>query len=163
MPKNKDAPSGSLLVVNMRGIVNTRTPVRTTLEQLSIARRFNATIVPDNEVYRGMLNLSKDHVAWCKIESGLAEKLLKTRSEKSSGVKFSEEALKHRNEFRSYSDLASGLESGKAKLSELRDMRPFFRLKPPKGGFRKSTRRQFRDGGILGKNEELPKLVEKML
>lgn len=147
----------------MRGIVNTRTPVRTTLEQLSIARRFNATIVPDNEVYRGMLNVSKDHVAWCKIEHALAEKLLKTRSEKSSGSKFSEEGLRQQKEFRSYSELASGLVSGKAKLSELGGMRPFFRLNPPKGGFRKSTRRQFRDGGILGKNEELPNLVEKML
>ena len=150
-------------MVNLRGIVNTRTPVRTTLEQLSIARRFNATIVPDNEVYRGMLNISKDHVAWCKIESTLAEKLLKTRSEKASGVKFSEEGLKRQKEFRSYSELANGLESGKAKLSELGEMRPFFRLKPPRGGFRKSTRRQYRDGGILGKNEELPKLVERML
>ena len=110
-----------------------------------------------------MLNISKDHVAWCKIESTLAEKLLKTRSEKASGVKFSEEGLKRQKEFRSYSELANGLESGKAKLSELGEMRPFFRLKPPRGGFRKSTRRQYRDGGILGKNEELPKLVERML
>lgn len=147
-------------MVNLRGIVNTRTPVRTTLEQLSIVRRFNATIVPDDSVYRGMLRLSKEHVAWCKLTSDLAEKLLKTRSEKSTGKKFPEQELKG---YPSFSDLANGLVSGKAKLSGLEGMRPFFRLNPPKGGFRQSTRRQHAAGGVLGHNEDLPKIVERML
>jgi large subunit ribosomal protein L30 len=152
-----------LLVVNLRGLVNTRTPVRTTLEQLSIARRFNATIVPDNPVYRGMLNISKEHVAWCKLDGDLAQKLLQ-RSEKSTGVRFEEGEMKKRSEnYSSFSEFAKGLESGKAKLNDVQTMRPFFRLKPPKGGFRRSTRRQFTDGGVLGRNEELPKLVERML
>jgi large subunit ribosomal protein L30 len=158
-----ELPTGSLLVVNLRGLVNTRAPVKTTLEQLSIARRFNSTIVPDDRVYRGMLNVSKEHVAWCKLDSSLAEKLLKTRSEKSTGVRFSENELKENKDYPSFAALAKGLESGKVKLSSLSGMRPFFRLNPPRGGFRKSTRRQFREGGVLGHNEQLPKLVERML
>ncbi|MDG6908123.1 MAG: 50S ribosomal protein L30 [Nitrososphaerota archaeon] len=154
---------GSLVVVNLRGLVNTRTPVKTTLEQLSIARRFNSTIVPDNSAYRGMLNASKEHVAWCKVDSSLAEKLLKMHSEKSTGVKFTEEELKENKEYPTFDALAKGLEAGKAKLAALEGMRPFFRLNPPRGGFRRSTRRQHRAGGVLGLNEELPKLIERML
>lgn len=164
--KPKSSPnstSGSLLVVNMRGLVNTRTPVKTTLEQLSIARRFNATIVPDTEAYRGMLKLSKEHVAWCKLTSDVAEKLLSKRSEKSTGVKYAEEDLKNSKEYSSFGELAKALESGNVNLSHLELMRPFFRLNPPKGGFRKSTRRQHSDGGILGRNEDLAKYVERML
>jgi large subunit ribosomal protein L30 len=158
-----EPPTGSLLVVNLRGLVNTRAPVKTTLEQLSIARRFNSTIVPDDRVYRGMLNLSKEHVAWCKLDGALAEKLLNARSEKSTGVKFSESELKENKDYPSFAALAKGLESGKVKLSSLNGMRPFFRLSPPRGGFKRSTRRQFNEGGILGHNEQLSKLVEKML
>ena len=158
-----ESSTGSLLVINLRGIVNTRAPVKTTLEQLSIVRRFNSTIVPDDPVYRGMLNLSKEHVAWCKIDGELAEKLLRMHSEKSTGVRFAEEELKENKEYPSFSALAKGLESGKARLAALQGMRPFFRLNPPKGGFRRSTRRQHRAGGVLGHNEELPKLVERML
>lgn len=158
-----ETPTGSLLVVNLRGSVNTRTPVKTTLEQLSIVRRFNSTIVPDDRAYRGMLNVSKEHVAWCKLDSAIAEKLLKTRSEKSTGVKFEETELKENKEYSSFAALAKGLESGKVKLSSLSGMRPFFRLNPPRGGFRRSTRRQYREGGVLGHNEELGKLVERML
>ena len=161
--KKANANEGSLLVVNLRGLVNTRTPVRTTLEQLSIARRFNATIVPNNKVYRGMLNVSKDRIAWCKLDGSLAQKLLETRSERSTGVRFEEQSMKDSEDYRSFSDFAKGLELGNARLNDVKAMRPFFRLKPPRGGFKKSTRRQFRDGGVLGHNEELPKLVERML
>ncbi len=149
--------------MNLRGLVNTRTPVKTTLEQLSIARRFNATIVPDNRVYRGMLNISKEHVAWCKLDGALAQKLLQSKSERSTGVRLTEGEMKDSKDYNSFLDLAKGLESGKAKLSDIEALRPFFRLSPPRGGFRRSTRRQFRDGGVLGQNEDLPKLVERML
>ena len=161
--QTKSGPAnGSLLVVNLRGLVNTRAPVRATLEQLSIARRFNATIVPDDEVHRGLLNLAKEHVAWCKLESGTAEKLLETRSEKSTGTKFQESELVGKP-YSTFTDLAKALECGNLKLSSFGGLRPFFRLSPPRGGFKRSTRRQYRDGGVLGRNDELPKLVERML
>jgi large subunit ribosomal protein L30 len=153
--------SASLLVVNLRGLVNTRAPVRTTLDQLKVARRFNATIVPNDEVHHGMLNLAKEHLAWCELNAETAEKLLKMRSERSSGNRVSESEIS--KEHGSFHDIASQLEAGDIKLNSIAGIRPFFRLSPPRGGFKGSIRRQYRDGGILGPNEELPALVEKML
>ena len=51
----------------------------------------------------------------------------------------------------------------KVKISELKNIKPFFRLNPPKGGFRRKTKKAYSDGGILGKNKELPDLVRRML
>jgi large subunit ribosomal protein L30 len=153
--------SGSLLVVNLRGLVNTRAPVRTTLDQMKVGKRFNATIVPDDNVHRGMLNLAKEHVAWCKLDVDIAEKLLKMRSEKSNGNRVSESDLG--KDHSSFGDIARGLETGSLKLKSVTEIRPFFRLSPPRGGFKRSIRRQYRDGGILGPNDELPRIVEKML
>jgi len=157
----ESTPMGSLLVVNLRGLVNTRAPVRTTLEQLKVGRRFNATIVPDDNVYRGMLNLAKEHVAWCRLDAEIAEKLLKSRSEKSTGTRVSEAELG--KDHSSFAAIAKGLENGSLKLNSIEEIRPFFRLSPPRGGFKRSIRRQYRDGGILGPNEDLSKIVEKML
>jgi large subunit ribosomal protein L30 len=151
-----------LLVVNLRGMVNTRAPVRTTLDQMRIGRRFNATIVPDDKVHRGMLHLSKEHVAWCKLDAATAEKLLKARSEKSSGKRTPESEIKT-EEYGSIGEIASALASGKLKLRSIETIRPFFRLSPPRGGFKRSSVRQFSAGGVLGPNSELPKLLEKML
>jgi len=158
---DKPGAAGSLLVVNLRGLVNTRAPVRTTLEQLRVARRFNATIVPDDDVHRGMLNVAKEHLAWCKLSAATAESLLKARSERSSGTRVDEALIS--KEHGSFHDIATQLADGKIKLNSIEQMRPFFRLSSPKGGFKRSIRRQHRDGGILGPNEDLPSLVEKMI
>jgi large subunit ribosomal protein L30 len=162
MTAEQEEVKGGLLVVNLRGMVNTRAPVRTTLDQMKIGRRFNATIVPDDKVHRGMLHLSKEHVAWCKLDAATAEKLLKARSEKSSGRRTLEAEIKTKD-YGSVSEIANALASGKLKLRSVESIRPFFRLSPPRGGFKRSTVRQFSAGGVLGPNSELPTLLEKML
>ena len=116
--------TGGLLVINLRGMVNTRAPVRTTLEQMKIARRFNATIVPDDKVHRGMLHLSKEHVAWCKLDARTAEKLLKARSEKSTGRRTPESEIKTKD-YASVTEVANGLATGKLKLTIDRLDSPF--------------------------------------
>jgi large subunit ribosomal protein L30 len=164
--KNKnariDSSAANLLVVNMRGMINTRRPVRQTLEQLRLIKRFNATIVPDNQIYRGMLHSAKEHLAWCELDARTAESLLSKRAETSTGNKITEDKLKDTG-FSSFADLASALASGKASLDSDLGFRQFFRLSPPKGGFKRSIRRQYGEGGILGPNKELSAIVEKMV
>ena len=158
----KESETGSLLVVNLRGLVNTKSQVRTTLEQLSLIKRFNATIVPDTKVYRGMLNLSKEHLAWCRVDPATVEKLLRTRAEVSDGRRFKDDDLSKAG-YASFSQLASDVASGKTRLDGTRGLRRFFRLSPPRGGFKRSIRRSYGQGGVLGENKELIQLVEKML
>jgi large subunit ribosomal protein L30 len=112
--------NSQVLVVNLRGIVNTRTPVRATLAQLGILKRFSATMVPDSPELRGMLNLAKNNVAWC----------------------------------------AADAES--SKLFEKSGKRSTVHLNSPRGGFKRSIRRQFGQGGILGPNPQLNELVSSM-
>ncbi len=161
-PLNNISFSGGLLVVNLRVMVNTRRPVRKTLEQLHLLYRFNATIVPDSDVFRGMLHLSKEHVAWCKLDQETAELLLSKRAERSNGNRITENDLKKIG-YDSLFQLASELVSGKATLSGKSGIRQFFRLSPPRGGFKRSIRRQFSAGGILGPNSNLPSLVKAMV
>ncbi|HZW56366.1 MAG TPA: hypothetical protein VFF30_08775 [Nitrososphaerales archaeon] len=156
--------TSSVLVINLRGMVNTRSPVRTALEQLHVARRFNATIVPENNVYLGMLNLCKEHVAWCRVDRQTAEKLLKAKAEVSDGRKFDWSATgKGKEAGYTVEGLAETITSGKSRLDGSQGFRQFFRLSPPRGGFKRSIRRQFREGGILGENPELLKLTERMM
>jgi large subunit ribosomal protein L30 len=161
--RKEDTEEGSLLVVNLRGLVNTRTSVRQTLEQLKLMRRFNATIIPNNRMSRGMLQSAKEHVAWCKLDEPIAEKLVSKRLEISNGRKVPEDKLKELTGMSTFSELASGLVSGKVRLNEGDKFRQFFRLSPPRGGFKRSTRRQYGEGGALGPNKELIDLVEKMI
>jgi large subunit ribosomal protein L30 len=160
-PERTDSTKGSLIVVNLRGGVNTRAPVRKTLQEMKIAKRFNSTIVPDTIVYRGMLNAAKDHVAWCKADASTVEKILNSRAEKSKGT--SEQRNSAKGAATSYAMLAKELEEGKIRLDGSQGIRNLFRLHPPRGGFKRSTRRPYNQGGVLGFNKDLPSLIEKMV
>jgi large subunit ribosomal protein L30 len=152
----------SLLVVRFRGTVNVREPVKRILEQLHLTKKFRATIIPDTPDWRGMLMVTKEHVAWCPINSSLISKLIKGRGRREGWKPLKLKDIKEMN-FKSFSDLAKSLEKGKTVLREVKGMKPFFSLSPPRGGFKRSTRRMYAQGGILGENPELISIVEKMI
>jgi len=62
-----------------------------------------------------------------------------------------------------HSILGKALSENKINLSSLSNLKPSFRLSPPKGGFRKSTRRMYSQGGTLGYNPDLSKLISNMV
>jgi large subunit ribosomal protein L30 len=66
-------------------------------------------------------------------------------------------------EFGSIDNLIKSIVENKVKLSEVKSMKPFFRLSPPRGGFKRKSKKLFTDGGILGNNKELQGLVRRML
>jgi large subunit ribosomal protein L30 len=73
--------------------------------------------------------------------------------------------------FKTYADLANAILKGEttSTLSSIKGpanglaLKPFFGLSPPKGGFKRSSRRAFREGGILGENPLLPEIVRRMI
>ncbi|MEM2955642.1 MAG: 50S ribosomal protein L30 [Nitrososphaerales archaeon] len=152
----------SLLVVRLRGSVNVRKPVKKILEELHLSKRFRATIIPDTPDYKGMLIAAKDHVAWCHVKASFISKLIKKRGRKEGWKPLSLKEIKEMN-FKSFSDLAKSLEKGEVVLKEVKKIKPFFALSPPKGGFKRSTRRMYAQGGVLGENPELISIVEKMM
>lgn len=152
----------SLLVVYVRGTVNIPTPIKDTLRQLHLTRRFRATIIPDNASYRGMMEKVKHYVVWFHAERATVEELLKKRT-RGEGRKPLSQAELSKLGFKDFKELAEALCDGRVLLKHLRGVKPFFTLAPPRGGFRRSTKRMHAQGGVLGENPELPKLVAAML
>jgi large subunit ribosomal protein L30 len=152
----------SLIVVNLHGLINTRAEVRTTLIELGIGKRFAATVVVDDPSTVGALHLCKDYIAWSEVDAQMLESLLKTRGRVSNSKTLDEESLKLMG-YKDHSDLASKMIKGASILSSVPGLKPYFGLSPPRGGFKRSSRRQFREGGILGENPTLPDLVRRMM
>ncbi len=63
-----------------------------------------------------------------------------------------EEFVKNRFGRETFGDLAESIIAGDISLEDLwrAGLKPKFRLHPPRGGFKRSTRRAFTDGGELG-------------
>jgi large subunit ribosomal protein L30 len=153
---------GSLLVVNLHGRINTPGPARQTLIELGIGKRFAATIVADDPSTVGAVKLCKDYVAWSKVDAELLTSLLQKRGKVSNAKPIDDAALKVLG-VKDHSELASRMLKDSERLSSLKGVKPFFGLSPPRGGFKRSSRRQFKEGGILGDNPKLAEIVRRML
>jgi len=151
-----------LLVVNLHGKIDSTSPVRKALAELKVERRFSASVVPNDGTALGMLRLCKDYLAWWPIDGVLLSTLLKERGMVSERRRLDAAALKGLG-FKKHEELAQKMLKEGARLSSLPGIRPFFRLSPPKGGFKTSTRRQASERGVLGNNPGLPELVKRMI
>jgi large subunit ribosomal protein L30 len=59
--------------------------------------------------------------------------------------------------------VASTISQNQLYLSKIPGIKPWFALSPPKGGFRKKSKRSYSQNGILGENKELVSLVKRMM
>ena len=153
---------GLLLVVNLHGQINSSSPVRKALNELWVAKKFSASVVTDDAPTVGMLRLCKDYVAWCPVEGALLTDLLRKRGMVSGTKPLDGAALKELG-YKSHEELASKMEKEQLRLSAVGGVLPYFRLAPPKGGFKLSMRRQATERGVLGNNPKLDAIVRRMV
>ena len=149
------------LVVNLHGTINSSAPVRKALTELWVAKKFSASVVSDDAATVGMLRLCKDYITWTPVEGELLTDLLSKKGMVSSTKPLDAGALKALG-FKSHKDLAAKMVKDQTRLSAVSGVLPYFRLAPPKGGFRRSLRRQFTEKGLLGSNPKLEEIVRRM-
>ena len=153
---------GLLLVVNIHGAINSPAPVRKALTELRVVRKFSASVVPDDAPSVGMLKLCKDYLAWSPLGADFLTILLKKRGMVSLKRALDLASLKKIG-YKKHEDLAAKMVKEQLRLSEVEGVRPFFRLAPPRGGFKRSMRRQFTERGTLGSNPKLEEIVKRMV
>lgn len=149
--------TNKLAVVLIRGTVNTHPDVRKTLELLRLKKKHACVVIEDNEVAKGMLKRVKDYVTYGPIDEKTFQEIVEKRGQSANDQKV--DAAK----------VTSSYFSGEVKLREFEEkfnVKPFFRLHPPKGGFeRGGIKKPFTTGGVLGKRDQeaMQKLLGKML
>ena len=130
-----------IAVIRIHGRVKIQEEIEGTLSRLRLRKKLVCVLIDEkDQVKMGMLKKVRDYVAYGVIDNKLVEKLVEKRGELNSELK---------------------KEKSKAKKT-LENIKPFFRLHPPRGGFRKSTK-QHAPKGILGSHEDISKLLERML
>lgn len=152
----------AFLVVRMRGTVNVPFWALTTLQNLYLNKRFSATLVPETADYLGMLRKIKEWVAWSKADSEIVKTLIEKRGKKITQLDSQKESKK-KDEYKGIDELVNVIVNDKVKFSDQNNIKPWFSLNPPRGGFKKKSKKQFTDGGILGNNKDLLEIVKRMV
>lgn len=156
-------------IIRIRGRVDVPPDVKYTLKLLRLHKKFHLVIYPaDQPGLQGMLQKVKDWVTWGEIDYDTLVELLRRRGRtignKPLTDKFINEQFSRYGIIGGIHGLAKALIEGRVKLHKLEMIKPVFRLHPPRGGFRKSTKRPYNDGGELGyRGPAINELIRRML
>jgi large subunit ribosomal protein L30 len=153
----------AFLVVRMRGTVNVPFWALTTLKNLYLNKKFSATLVPETSDYLGMLRKINQWVAWSKADSDIVKTLIEKRGKKKTPKLDTQKESERKDEYKGIDELVNVIVNDKIKFSDQNNIKPWFSLNPPKGGFKRKSKKQFSDGGILGNNKDLLEIVKRMV
>jgi len=152
----------SLLAIRIRGGVSCTRRVEDTLRMLRVDRNNYATILDDRPDYQGMLQKAKDYVTWGEPDLETIKMVLESRGEAPGGVRLTEEYLNELG-YGGFAQLAEKLHSCELDINKLEGIKPFFRLHPPKKGFKRTVKRPYGDKGELGyRGEAINELAMRM-
>ena len=150
------------MVVRVRGSIHSKHEIGETLKFLHLSRPNHATVVPEDPSFRGMLTKVAGYVTWGETDEETVGIVLASRGRTVAGRPVADGAGTDTN--------ASAVELGTLARAVVADglprvgaLRPLFRLRAPKGGWR-STKKPFALGGALGyRGRAINDLVRKML
>ena len=154
--------SKAFLVVRIHGQPDVPYWATTTMALLKLEKRYRATIIPEKDNTLGMLRKIQHYISWQEIDIETTKELLDKKARKSGYKKVTDEDIVAIG-FQSKDELASALTEGKATLSKLKPLKPWFALDPPRQGFKRSTKRLYGQKGVLGYNKELSVIVKRMM
>ena len=149
------------LVVRIRGTVNIPHWANNTLDNLNLDKRFRATVIPENPESLGMLRKVKEMVAWTSADATIIKELLEKRGKKTGFKSITNSDLPEG--YNTIEELASAIADNKIALSKIRSIKPWFALNSPRGGFKRKTKTQYSQDGILGEDNGLADIVKRML
>jgi large subunit ribosomal protein L30 len=150
------------LVVRIKGQADCPYWATTTMALLKLDKKYRATILPAKDNTLGMLRKVQHYVTWTEIDASLATELVDKKARKSGYQKITADDLKELG-FASTAELGAALAEGKATLSKLKPLKPWFALSPPIHGFKRSTKKLYGQKGVLGQNKELDTIVRRMI
>ncbi len=153
----------AIAVVRIRGIVNIKPDIKKTLELLNLTRANHCVILEENPSTKGMLQTAKDYITWGEIDSKVLSKLISTRGKLTGDKELTDKHIKSSTSFENIDKLSEAISKNKFKYREIPDVKPIFRLNPPKNGF-KSVKRPVTKKGDLGyRGKDINMLIEKMI
>jgi large subunit ribosomal protein L30 len=143
----------SWMVVRVRGTIHARRDITETLRYLHLTRPNHATVLPQDPEVRGMLIKVQGYVTWGEAEPETVGRLLENRGETVDGQRVPAG--------KELPELTRHVTDGGLRAAG--GLKPLFRLKAPRGGWR-STKKPFARGGALGyRGPKINELVLRMM
>jgi len=155
-------PQKCLVVIRIRGVSDIRGDIQDTLKMLNLNRNCNATIIDDRPSYQGMLKKAQSYITWGEPTKETVIRLLKERGRTTGNKKLTDEHAQKLG-YKNLEELAEAIYSLKVQLKDWKDVKPVFRLHPPKKGYKGTVKKSWQAGGAAGyRGEAINDLIKRM-
>ncbi len=149
-------------VIRIRGVNNTRSTINATCKLMNIARIHNLSFVDDRKSYKGMLQKAKDTITWGEVTSESVEKVLSKWGKLPGDKPLTDDYMKEKTKYATIKDFSEAFVDLKADLGDIPELKPFFRLHPPRKGY-EATKIHYTVGGSLGyRGDNINQLIKRM-
>ena len=153
-----------LAVVRVKGDFGISADIRMTFRLLRLYKKNYCVVLTLRPEVVGMIQKLKDHVTFGELDKDIFVKLLRARGKIAGDKQLTEDYLKAK----ASADLVKFAEEFYELKKDLKDvpgLKPFFRLKPPIGGFeRAGIKHSYAQGGALGyRGKDINKLIVRMM
>jgi len=137
-----------ICIIRITGRIGINKDVNETLNRLRLRKKYSCVVISSKKEYLGMIKKVKDFVAFGEISDGAFEKLIETRGQ-----------IIDKDKKVDSKKIVSEIKKGK-KYQEL-NLKPFFRLHPPRKGI--NAKLHFPRGVLGDHKNKINDLVERML
>ncbi|RDD52619.1 50S ribosomal protein L30 [Nanoarchaeota archaeon NZ13-N] len=153
-----------IVVIRIRGIVGASKEVRDTLYLLKLRKTNVAAIYRKDPSIIGMIKKVEPWVAWGEINKEVFKQLLLKRGRLARNRRFTEEYLKNTLKI-TLDEFVNKFFNLEMEIEDIPGLKPFFRLKPPSGGYpRKGIKYSYKEGGAYGYwGEDINNLLISMI
>jgi len=150
------------VAIRIRGTVESSKKIIDALSMLRLKNLNNCVVIPETKEYLGMLKKVKDYITWGKIDDKTLSKLLEKRCKILGDKPIDKESLKQITEFDDFDKFADALIKGEVNLKEFNQIKPYFRLNPPRHGH-KALKLPYPRGSLGYRAEKINELLERMI
>lgn len=151
-----------LTAVRVRGVSDVFREVNETLRMLHLSRNCHATLIDDRPSYLGMLQKAQNNVTWGEVSKETIKLLLKKRGRLIGNKRLTDQYAQQVG-YKSLDALAEALHKLEIEFSQLPNIKPLFRLHPPKKGYKGKVKRSYAAGGVTGyRGEAINELIKRM-
>jgi len=139
-----------IVIIRISGMVKVNKDIENTLYRLRLRRKYSCVVLQESKELEGMLKKIRNSVAFGKIDEKTFIELVEKRGE-----------LIDKNKKTDKLGSAKQYFSGKVKKLNEVNIKPFFRLHPPRGGIK--SKLHFPKGVLGDHKDKINELIKRML
>jgi len=157
-------PGGKYLaLIRIRGDVGIRKELEHVFKLMHLTRKNHATLIEETASNLGSIKRIKDYSTWGEVTLKTISLLLKKKGILRGNKKLTDDYVKNELNYASIEDLAKAIYYSRINFWKLPNIKPIFRLHPPRKGFRGSIRKPYPEGELGYRGESINQLIIRMI